>query len=82
MNPVISIIETLWPNKFDVSNLNLEADLIKDLGLGSLDIIILFSALEEKFAVDIFDHAETVENIYKISSLVNVVSTTDHQKVV
>jgi acyl carrier protein len=52
-------------------SVTLEAELIRDLGADSLDVVELVMAMEEAFSIDIPD--EEAENIRAVRDIVNFV---------
>jgi len=57
----------------DKNKINPKADLIKDLGADSLDLVELIMALEEKFNLKIFD--EDTDKLVTVQDVVNYIDS-------
>lgn len=46
-----SVLEAVFPEEFDLSEITMESDLKKDVGLNSIGLLYMAMVLEEKYGV-------------------------------
>ncbi len=63
------IFGTIFGNDLDISNLTVESDLRKDLGMNSVHLLYMAMVLEEKYSIR-FDNSD-FENINTVTDVIN-----------
>ena len=62
-----TVLEAVFPEEFDLSDVTLESDLKKDVGLNSIGLLYMAMVLEEKYGVsfsnDDFTKMNTVADV-------------------
>lgn len=72
---VLEKIKSILSEQFDVEEdaVNLETNLVDDLGADSLDIADLLATVEDEFEIEIGDE-DSLENIHTVEDIVNYIN--------
>ncbi len=63
------VFSTVFGNDLDISNLTVESDLRKDLGMNSVHLLYMAMVLEEKYNIQ-FDNSD-FESITTVTDVIN-----------
>lgn len=72
-----NIFETVFGKEIDISNLNEESDLRKDVGMNSISLLYMAMVLEEKYSIK-FNNND-FEKIFTVKDVMEVVKSTVQQ---
>lgn len=68
-----NIFETVFGKGIDISNLNEESDLRKDVGMNSISLLYMAMVLEEKYSIK-FNNND-FEKIFTVKDVIEVVKS-------
>ena len=71
---VLELVRRAAPERCAGVELNQDVDLVAHLGLPSIDLIRLFSLIEQHFDIDVFDGEGSLEGIATVAQVVALVA--------
>lgn len=75
INELKEILETVFPDQYDLSKITEESNLVKDVGLNSIGFLYLAMVLEEKYSIQFSNN-----DLEKLRTVADVLSLIEERK--